>query len=156
MHFTFWCWFSLDKDSAKLSHSLKVSGRRRNTPTLGRNRSESLCAGLWVPCLIFCGWLGSVLGPNPGRSRRFQAGSLQPYEFIGFGAMEVTKPYECIGFGAMEVKHFRVLVSSAEKKLTSYGAGFRCILHRASTPTRWDGWPKSGPSRPKLNLQFVL
>ena len=27
----------------------------------------------------------------------------KPYEFIGFGAMEVTKPYEFIGFGAMEV-----------------------------------------------------
>jgi hypothetical protein len=25
------------------------------------------------------------------------------YEFIGFGAMEVTKPYEFIGFGAMDV-----------------------------------------------------
>ena len=25
-----------------------------------------------------------------------------PYEFIGFGAMEVTKPYKFIGFGAME------------------------------------------------------
>jgi hypothetical protein len=24
----------------------------------------------------------------------------KPYEFIGFGAMEVTKPYEFIGFGA--------------------------------------------------------
>ena len=30
-------------------------------------------------------------------------GGLKPYEFIGFGAMEVTKPYEFIGFGAMEV-----------------------------------------------------
>ncbi len=25
------------------------------------------------------------------------------YEFIGFGAMDVTKPYEFIGFGAMDV-----------------------------------------------------
>ncbi len=25
------------------------------------------------------------------------------YEFIGFGAMEVTRPYEFIGCGAMEV-----------------------------------------------------
>ncbi len=25
-----------------------------------------------------------------------------PYEFIGFGAMDVTKPYEFIGFGAMD------------------------------------------------------
>ncbi len=27
----------------------------------------------------------------------------KPYEFIGFGAVEVTKPYEFIGFGAMDV-----------------------------------------------------
>ncbi len=26
----------------------------------------------------------------------------KPYEFIGFGAMEVTKPCEFTGFGAME------------------------------------------------------
>ncbi len=26
----------------------------------------------------------------------------KPYEFIGFGAMDVTKPYEFIGFGAMD------------------------------------------------------
>ena len=26
----------------------------------------------------------------------------KPYEFTGFGAMEVTKPYEFIGFGAMD------------------------------------------------------
>ncbi len=28
----------------------------------------------------------------------------KPYEFIGFGAMAVTKPYEFIGFGAMDTK----------------------------------------------------
>ena len=27
----------------------------------------------------------------------------KPYEFIGFGAMDVTKPYEFLGFGAMDV-----------------------------------------------------
>jgi hypothetical protein len=27
----------------------------------------------------------------------------QTYEFIGFGAMDVTKPHEFIGFGAMDV-----------------------------------------------------
>ncbi len=26
----------------------------------------------------------------------------KPYEFIGFGAKDVTKPYEFIGFGAMD------------------------------------------------------
>ncbi len=28
---------------------------------------------------------------------------LNPYKFIGFGAIEVTKPYKFIRFGAMEV-----------------------------------------------------
>ncbi len=28
---------------------------------------------------------------------------MEPYEFIWFGAMDVTKPYEFIGFGAMDV-----------------------------------------------------
>ncbi len=45
------------------------------------------------------------------RSELFQAvrdfgadrDSSKPYEFIGFGAMEVTKPYGFIGFWAMEV-----------------------------------------------------
>ncbi len=27
----------------------------------------------------------------------------KPYEFIGFGAMDVTKPYKFIGLGAMDV-----------------------------------------------------
>ncbi len=39
--------------SAELSHGLKVSDRRRNTPKSAQNRSVSLCADLWVPCLIF-------------------------------------------------------------------------------------------------------
>jgi hypothetical protein len=29
--------------------------------------------------------------------------STTPYQFVGFGAMDVTKPYKCIGFGAMDV-----------------------------------------------------
>ncbi len=33
--------------SVEPSHSLKGSDRRRNTPTLGQNPSESLCAGMW-------------------------------------------------------------------------------------------------------------
>ncbi len=41
------------QDSAELSHSLKVLDRRRNTPKLAQNRSESLCASLWVPFRIF-------------------------------------------------------------------------------------------------------
>ncbi len=33
----------------------------------------------------------------------FRSPLSKPYEFIGFGAMDVTKSYEFIGFGAMEV-----------------------------------------------------
>ncbi len=32
-------------------------------------------------------------------------GHTKPYEFIGFGAMEVTKPSEFIGFGAINKGH---------------------------------------------------
>ncbi len=59
--------------SAELSNSLKVSERRRNRPESVENRSESLCAGLWVPCRIFWLWFGPILGPNPVRNRRFPA-----------------------------------------------------------------------------------
>ncbi len=63
--------------SAELSHFLKVSDRRRNTPKSAHYRSESLCAGL--PCRIFGVWFGQVLGPNPVRNRRFLAGSLKVF-----------------------------------------------------------------------------
>ncbi len=65
--------------SAELSHSLKVSGRRRSTPKSVQNLSESLCAGLWVPCRIFWVWFGAALGPNPVGNRRFPAGSLESF-----------------------------------------------------------------------------
>ncbi len=39
------------RGSAKLSHSSKVSDRRRDTPKSAQNLSESLCAGLWASCL---------------------------------------------------------------------------------------------------------
>ncbi len=38
-----------------------------------------------------------VLGPVGGPL------AAKPYEFIGFGAMDVTKPYKFIWFGAMDV-----------------------------------------------------
>ncbi len=44
--------------SIGLSHSLNFSDRHRNTPTSVQNRSESLCAGVWVPCRIFWAWFG--------------------------------------------------------------------------------------------------
>ena len=47
-----------NRSSAELSHSLKVSDRRRNMTKSGQNRSESLCAGLWVPCRVFWVWFG--------------------------------------------------------------------------------------------------
>ena len=65
------------------------SDRRRNTPKSGQNRSESLCAGLWAPCRVFGAWFGFVLGPNPGRNRRFPAGSLNI-----FGAL-LAQPRWC-------------------------------------------------------------
>ncbi len=65
------------RSSAKLSHSLKVSEHRRNTPKSAQNRSESLCAGRWVQCRIFWAWFGFALGPHPARNRRFPTGSLQ-------------------------------------------------------------------------------
>ena len=66
-------------DSAELSHSLKVSDRRRNTPKSVQNRSESLCVGLGVPCRIFWVWFDPALGPNPARNRRFPTGSLKVF-----------------------------------------------------------------------------
>ncbi len=64
---------------AEPSHSLRVSDRRPNTPKSAQTRAESLCAGLWVTCRIFLAWFGPVLGPSPGRNRRFPAGSLQVF-----------------------------------------------------------------------------
>ena len=40
---------------------------------------------------------------NHGPAALVSAPMTKPYEFIGFGAMEVTKSNKCIGFGAMEV-----------------------------------------------------
>ncbi len=57
----------------------KVSDRRRNTPESAHNRSESLGAGLWVPCLIFWAWFGPAFLPNPVRNQRFPAGSLKVF-----------------------------------------------------------------------------
>ncbi len=68
--------------SAELSHTLKVSDLRRNTPKSVQNRSESLCRGLWAPCRSFWAWFGPALGPNPARNRGFRAGS-----FKVFGAL---------------------------------------------------------------------
>ncbi len=73
-------------NSADVSRSLKVSDRRRNTPAWAHNRSESLCAGLRVPCWIFWSWFGPASGPNPVGNRRFLAGS-----FKVFGAL-FTQP----------------------------------------------------------------
>ncbi len=82
--------------SAELSRSLKVSDRRRNTPKLAQNRSESLYAGLWAPCRVVWAWFGFALGPKiairirtsvrgpfssaEGSSRRF-VGTIAPYRW---------------------------------------------------------------------------
>ncbi len=48
-------------------------------------------------------------------------GRIEPYEFIRFGAMDVTKPYEFIGFGAMDV--------TTPYEFIGFGA-YRCITTR--------------------------
>jgi hypothetical protein len=50
----------LSSGSAELSHSLKVSGRRRITPKSAPNRSESLCAGVCVPFQMFFAGFGQL------------------------------------------------------------------------------------------------
>jgi hypothetical protein len=50
--------------SAELSRSLKVLDRIRNTPKSVRNRSESVCAGLWAPPLL--GLVSSGVGGRYG------------------------------------------------------------------------------------------
>ncbi len=48
-------------------------GDDQPTPGLGleefQNISESLCAGLWVPCLICWGWFGLALGQSVSKSK---------------------------------------------------------------------------------------
>ncbi len=65
--------------SAELSHSLKIPDGRRNRLESAQNRSESLCAGLWVPYRVFGAWFGPALDPNQFRNRRLPAGSLQVF-----------------------------------------------------------------------------
>ncbi len=76
------CTWDVIFDSAELSHSLKVADRRRDRPKSGQIRSESLCDGLWAPCLIFWFWFGPALDPNPARNRRFPVGSLNVFEAL--------------------------------------------------------------------------
>ncbi len=68
--------------SAELSHSLKVSDRRRKTPKSAQNPSESWCASLWAPCRVFWAWFCPALRPNSVRDRRFPAGSLQVFRAL--------------------------------------------------------------------------
>ena len=90
--------FGFENYLAELSHILEVSDRRRNTPNLDRNRSESLCAGLWVSCRIFWAWVGPALGPN--LVRRLPAGSLkvigallaQPSGFLIWETVDADPP----------------------------------------------------------------
>ena len=58
-----------------------------------------------TPCTCGNDWRPSIhdKGPKPYEFIGFGAMDVtKPYEFIGFGAMDVTKPYECIGTGAMD------------------------------------------------------
>ncbi len=54
--------------SAQLSHRLRVSDRRRNTPKWAQKRSE---------CRVCWAWFGFAVGPNPVRNLTFPAGSLK-------------------------------------------------------------------------------
>ncbi len=65
------------RSSAELLTVSQISDRSRNTPKSAQNRSESLCAGLWVPSRTFWAWFVPALGRNPARNRRFPAGSLK-------------------------------------------------------------------------------
>ncbi len=74
--------FAAVRGLAELSRSLEVSDRGRNTQKPVRNRSESVCAGLWAPLQVFLAWFRPVWGPNVAPSRRF------PAEFLKmFGAL---------------------------------------------------------------------
>ncbi len=64
------------------SHSFIFFDRRRDTAKSAQNHSESLSAGLSVPCRICFAWFGPALGLNPARNRRFPAGSLQIFEAL--------------------------------------------------------------------------
>jgi hypothetical protein len=50
--------------SAELYRSLEVLDRGPNSPKLAQNRSESVCAGLWVPPRAFLAWLRQVRVPT--------------------------------------------------------------------------------------------
>ncbi len=48
----------------------------------------------------------------------------KPYEFIGFGAIDVTKPYEFIGFGAIDVTKPYEIIGFGAIDVTKPGAKF--------------------------------
>ncbi len=52
----------------------------------------------------------------------------KPYQFIGFGAMDVTKPYEFIGFGAMDVTKPYEFIGSSDRVLERYQGKPRQIV----------------------------
>ncbi len=94
--------------SAELSHSFKVSSRRRrrrNTQKSAQNLSESLCVVLWVPCRIFWVWFCPALGPIPVRNRRYPAGSFKVFGVLlvqpsSFQSVEGSSPAGTAYFGA--------------------------------------------------------
>ena len=66
----------------------------RETPRERKQTKKRLCSWPKAGCLT-----------NPRKHYRCLRNKRpsKPYEFISFGAMDVTKPYEFIGFGAMDV-----------------------------------------------------
>ncbi len=67
-----------------------IGPRRQRRPRLG----SRACPGPWECPGLRCDRVRGI-----PEARVYP----KPYEFIGFGAMEVTKPYKFIGFGAMDV-----------------------------------------------------
>ncbi len=61
----------------ELSRNLQVSDRGRNIQRTVRNRTESVCAGLWAPPGAFWAWFRPASGPIWAPNRRFPAGFLK-------------------------------------------------------------------------------
>ncbi len=82
---------------------------------------------------------------------RLLAGLSKPYEFKGFGAMDVTKPYEFIRFGAMDVtKPYEFIGFGA---MDSDGQAY--VLHARLPSSRLDGRWSPWRWRPRSDALLV-
>ncbi len=139
--------------SAELSHSLKVSDRRRNTPKSDQNRSGSLCTGLWVPCQIFLAWIDPAVGQNPIRNPTFPARVLKigrgpfssaevsvgaqsvPRQPLPPGAVPAAAPgdrFLCSALGDNRDHHLQDPSPTNTFNVGRFGVGFRSVLGQVS------------------------